>query len=180
MKQKKSKQQETCFQNSYSFKHGPKPKLNPEYELFMTLVWLKNAFPLYHLSWLFKIPVLTAPRHLITWVNFLYFKLGSIPIWPSKEEIVETMPTSFKNTYSSTRCIIDCTESFCQSPSSLNTQSCLYSNDKSHVTHKGLVGISRSGAVIFVSQLYDGSICNKKIANKSGFLKKKLWSDSTQ
>ena len=93
---KKSKQQETCIQNSDCFKRGPKPKLNPEDELFMTLVWLKNAFPLYHLSWLFKIPVSTVSRHLISLVNFIYFKQGSILIWPSKEEILETMPTSFK------------------------------------------------------------------------------------
>ena len=93
---KKSKQQETCIQNSDCFKRGPKPKLNPEDELFMTLVWLKNAFPLYHLSWLFKIPVSTVSRHLISLVNFIYFKQGSILIWPSKEEMLETMPTSFK------------------------------------------------------------------------------------
>ena len=116
-------------------------------------------------------------RHLISWVNFLYFKLGSIPIWPSKEEILETMPTSFKKTYPNTRCIIDCTELFCQSPSSLNTQSCLYSSYKSHVTYKGLVGIAPSGAVIFVSQPYDGSISDKEIVNRSGFLKNELWSD---
>ena len=174
---KKSKQQETCIQNSDCFKRGPKPKLNPEDELFMTLVWLKNAFPLCHLSLLFQIPVSTVSRHLISWVNFLYFKLGSIPIWPSEVEILETMPTSFKKAYPSARCIIDCTELFCQSPSSLNTQSCLYSSYKSHVTYKGLVGIAPSGAVIFVSQLYDGSISDKEIVNKSGFLKKKLWSD---
>ena len=167
---KKSKQQETCIQNSDCFKCGPKPKLNPEDELFMTLVWLKNAFPLYHLSWLFKIPISTVSRHLISWVNFLYFKLGSIPIWPSKEEILETMPTSFKKTYPNTRCITDCTEFFCQSPSSLNAQSCLYSSYKSHVTYKGLVGIAPFGTVIFVSQLYDD--------NRSGFLKKELWSDA--
>ena len=93
---KKSKQQENCIQNSDCFKRGPKPKLNPEDELFMTLVWLKNAFPLCHLSLLFQIPVSTVSRHLISWVNFLYFKLGSIPIWPSKEEILETMPASLK------------------------------------------------------------------------------------
>ena len=174
---KKSKQQETCIQNSDCFKRGPKPKLNPEDELFMTLVWLKNAFPLYHLSWLFKIPVSTVSRHLISWVNFLYFKLGSIPIWPSKEEILETMPTSFKKTYPNTRCIIDCTELFCQSPSSLNTQSCLHSSYKNYVTYKGLVAIAPSGAVIFVSQLYDGSISDKEIVSRSGFLKNELWSD---
>ena len=169
---KKSKQQETCIQNSDCFKRGPKPKLNPEDKLFMTLVWLKNAFPLYHLSWLFKIPVSTVSRHLISWVNFLYFKLGSIPIWPSKEEILETMPTSFKKTYPNTRCIIDCTELFCQSPSSLNTQSCLYSSYKSHVTYKVLMGIAPSGAIIFVSQLYNTSISDKEIVNRSRFFKK--------
>ena len=175
---KKSKQQETCIQNSDCFKRGPKPKLNPEDELFMTLVWLKNAFPLCHLSLLFQIPVSTVSRHLISWVNFLYFKLGSIPIWPSKEEILETMPTSFKKTYPNTRCIIDCTELFCQSSSSLNIQSYLYSSYKSHVTYKGLVGIAPFGAVIFVSQLYDSSISDKEIIHGTGFLKKELWSDS--
>ena len=174
---KKSKQRGICIQNSDCFKRGSKPKLNPEDELFMILVWLKNAFPLYHLSWLFKIPASTVSRHLISWVNFLYFKLGSIPIWPSKEEILETMPTSFKKTYPNTRCIIDCTELFCQSPSSLNTQSCLHSSYKNYVTYKGLVAIAPSGAVIFVSQLYDGSISDKEIMNRSGFLKKELWSD---
>ena len=125
---KKSKQQETFIQNSDCFKLVSKPKRIPEDELFMNLVWLKNAFPLYHLSWLFKIPVSTVSRHLISWVNFLYFKLGSLPIWPSKEEILETMLTGFKEIYPNTRCIIDCTELFCQSSSSLNTQSCLYSS----------------------------------------------------
>ena len=97
--------------NSDCFKRGPKPKLNPKDELFITLAWLKNAFSLYHLSWLFKIPV-SMSRHLISLMNFLYLKLGNIPIWPSKEEILETMPTSFKKTYPNTRCIIDCTELF--------------------------------------------------------------------
>ena len=63
---KKSKQQETCIQNSDCFKRGPKPKLNPDDELFMTLVWLKNLFPLYHLRWLFKIPVSTLSRHILS------------------------------------------------------------------------------------------------------------------
>ena len=82
------------------------------------------------------------------------------------------MPTSFKKTYPNTRCIIDCTELFCQSPSSLNTRSCLYSSCKSHVTYESFVEI----AVIFVSQLYDCSISDKEIVNRSGFLKKELWS----
>ena len=64
----------------------------------MTLVLLKTVFPRYHLSLLFEIPVSTVSRHLISWVNFLYLKLGSIPIWSSKEEILETMSISFTKT----------------------------------------------------------------------------------
>ena len=87
------------------------------------------------------------------------------------------MLTSFKKTYPNTRSIIDFTELFCQSPFSLNTQSCLYSSYKSHVTYKGLAGIAPSAAVIFVSQLYGASISEKEFVNRSAFLKKELWSD---
>lgn len=87
------------------------------------------------------------------------------------------MPSSFKKTYPTTRCIIDCTELFCQSPSSLSIQSSLYSNYKSHVTYKALVGIAPSGAITFISQLYDGSISDKEIVNRCGILQKELWEE---
>jgi hypothetical protein len=60
------------------------------------------------------------------------------------------MPENFKMTFPSTRCIIDCTELFCQKPSSLRHQSSLYSSYKHHVTYKGLLGISPLGAITFI------------------------------
>ena len=45
------------------------------------------------------------------------------------------------------------------------------------MTHKGLSGISPSGVVTFVSQLYDGSIPNVEIVERSALLRKKLWED---
>ena len=87
------------------------------------------------------------------------------------------MPKAFKKAYPSTRCIIDCTELFCQRPSSLSTQSALYSHYKSHVTYKGLIGISLSGSVTFISQLFDGSISDQEIVARSGFLEPSLWND---
>ena len=59
-------------------------------------------------------------------------------------------------------------------PSSLIAQSALYCH-KSHVTYKALLGIAPSGAVTFTSQLYDGSVSDKEIVNRSGFLSKELW-----
>ena len=71
---------------------------------------------------------------LISWINYIYFSLGAVPIWPTEDQIHQSMPDSFKNTYPNTRCILDCTELFCQSPSSLEAQSSLYSFYKYHVT----------------------------------------------
>ena len=43
------------------------------------------------------------------------------------------------------------------------------------MTYKGLIGISASGYVTFISQLFDGSISDREIVSKSGFLESALW-----
>ncbi|XP_065672094.1 uncharacterized protein LOC136089922 [Hydra vulgaris] len=128
----------------------------------MILVYFKNGFALSHIGWLFKLPKTTISRHIISWINYLYFTLGRIPIWPSREQIDLTMPECFKRSYPKPRCIIDCTELFCQIPSSLNIQSSMYSSYKSHVTYKGLLGISPSGAIVFVNR---GFTIEEELAN---------------
>ena len=39
-----------------------------------------------------------------------------------------------------------------------------------HTTLKGLVGISPSGAITFISQLYTGSMSDREIVERSGVL----------
>ena len=56
-------------------------------------------------------------------------------------------------------------------PSALDNQSSCYSSYKSRPTMKSLVGITPSGVVGFVSELYPGSTTDKEITVKSGFLK---------
>ena len=51
----------------------------------------------------------------------------------------------------------------------------MFSHYKGRVTYKGLLGIAPSGVVTFISQLYDGSISDKEIVRRSGFLNEKLW-----
>ena len=77
-------------------KSGRKPKVTAINQLFLYLVWLRNGFTLQHLSWLFNISIPTASRYLITWTDFLYFKLGNVSIWPTREQVDEYMPESFK------------------------------------------------------------------------------------
>ena len=139
-------------------KSGPKPKISAKEQLLMYLSWLKNGFFLSHVSFLFQTTKATISRYIITWTNFLYFPFGLIPIWPTREQFNKEIPVIFKRTYLSTRCILDCTEPYCQRPSSLSTQCSLYSHYKSHVTYEGLIGVSPSGSIMFVSELYDSSI----------------------
>ena len=82
----------------------------------------------------------------------------------------EIMPSSFKEMYPTTWVIIDCSELFIETPSSFRTQSVTYSNYKHHNTAKGLVGISPSAAVTFVSHLYAGRSSDKQITNDRGIL----------
>ena len=80
------------------------------------------------------------------------------------------MPESFKQMYSSTRIVMDCTEIFIEMPSSFRSQSVTYSSYKHHNTAKALIGISPSGAVSFVSDLYVGRSSDKQITTDCGIL----------
>ena len=101
----------------------------------------------------------------------MYLKFGFLNIWPDREAIDKAMPQSFKVKYPKTRVIIDATEIKCQTPSSLVLYSETFSSYKSHTTFKGLIGISSSGHITFVSQLYASSISDREITVRSGFLK---------
>ena len=98
----------------------------------------------------------------------MYLKFGQVCIWPSKQVVHETMPADFKETFPSTRVIIDCTKVRCELPSSLLLNSKLFSSYKNYVTLKGLDGISPSGAITFISQLYTGIIFDREIVLRSG------------
>ena len=120
----------------------------------MIMCRLRQALPEKHLSFLFGVSQSTISRTFISWINFMFLRFGTINIWPTRAEVDCSMPEDFKNKFPTTRVIIDCTEVKCQMPSSLLLNSELFSNYKNHTTLKGLVGISPSGAITFISQLY--------------------------
>ena len=88
---------------------------------------------------------------------------------PSHSMLQKQTPSCFKN-FKDTRIILDCTEIFIQTPSSLENKSVTYSNYKSHNTFKVLIGISVTGAVVFVSKLWGGSASDVKITRDSSLL----------
>lgn len=101
----------------------------------------------------------------------MYYKFKEIPIWPSRQSVDHYMPDSFRCLYPRTRCIIDATEIYIQMPSNPTAQQLTFSNYKNHNTLKSLIGITPSGAVCFVSDLYGGNISDKKLTAECGILK---------
>ena len=125
------------------------------------------------MSYLFDVADSTISNTFLTWINFLYLRLGSLPIWPELKDI--KLPESMKEKYPNCKTIIDCVEFKVEIPSSLYTHKMFYSDYKSHTTVKALVGIIPGGGFSFVSSLYPGSISDKEITVKSGILNHLLW-----
>ena len=122
---------------------------------------MRRGFKEEHLSHVYGILQTTVSGITISWVNFV-FEILQIPVWPSRAKVDQHMPADFKDKYSSTTVIIDCTE--------IRLNSELFSSYTNHTTLKGLVDISPGGAITFISQLYTGHISDREIVTRSGFL----------
>ena len=147
-----------------------KQSLALEDQFFMWLFKVKLGLFDQDLAVRFNVSISTVSRTIVTRSNFLYFTFGCLPLWPCRAQIKKTMPTVFKENFSNARVIIDCTEIKVQTPSSLVLHSEFYSSYKSATTLKGLVGITPSGAVSFISKLYTGSISDREIVKRCGIL----------
>ncbi|XP_035259887.1 uncharacterized protein LOC118231967 isoform X1 [Anguilla anguilla] len=139
-------------------------------QFFLFLCRVRQGFFTMDLSVRFKVSQATVSRTCITWGNYLFFMLGTLPVWPSREAIDELMPPLFKNTFPKARVVLDCTEIHIQTASSKVLNTVTYSHYKGTTTLKSLIGITPSGSICLVSNLYTGSISDKEITKESGIL----------
>ena len=68
------------------------------------------------------------------------------------------------------RVVIDCTEIECENTENYQAQGNIYSNYKHRPTYKFLIGTNQNGAVIFVSDAFEGSISDRQIVIDSKFI----------
>jgi hypothetical protein len=68
------------------------------------------------------------------------------------------------------RVVIDCTEMYIESSTNFKQQGNLYSSYKGCPTTKVLIGVSPSGACMFVSEAFEGAISDREIVKQSGFI----------
>ncbi|XP_022519890.2 uncharacterized protein LOC111190408 [Astyanax mexicanus] len=147
----------------------PATKLPPIDELLLFLMHLSVGLPLRDLAERFGIHRTTASRIISTWTHFLYILLGSQRLWIPPEVVRAHLPPEF-SAFPDTQVVLDCTEIFCQTPSSLLLQSEVFSVYKSHSTFKALIGMAPHGAITFVSGLYAGSMSDREIFKLSGII----------
>lgn len=161
-----------CYETATEEKKIYRPRtLKPLDEFFLVLIRLRLGLFEHDIAKRYNVSDATVSRIWTSWINFMYLRLGSIDIWPTKEEITNTMPQTMLEKFPNLEWIIDAFEIQCERSSSLMLQSQSYSNYKSRNTLKGLVACTPSGQLGFVSQLYLGSISDRELVIRSRFLK---------
>ena len=103
-------------------------------------------------------------------IELMYANLKFLIKWPSQEVCRANMPQVFKDLFSRTRCIIDCSEIFIERPCSYQARAQTYSNFKKHNTVKFLIGITPCGAVSYLSKCWGGRATDKCITMNSDFI----------
>jgi hypothetical protein len=149
--------------------------LSAEDQFLLLLIKLRCGFSNTHLGWLFNCDSSTITRLLISWLNYVYLKFCTLPIWPSREEVNASMPEAFKEKFPNTRVIIDCTEIGVEAPESLHARAVFYSDYKHHNTYKALIGITPAGGLSFISELFPGSVSDREIVARCGILNPMFW-----
>ncbi len=134
------------------------------------MVRLRRGVDIEHVADMFAVSPSTASRVFNTWINLLGNELPPYLLrWPSKEQVRETLPKSFKY-FPKTRAIIDCTEFFIQRPSLPSSQRKTWSSYKQHNTFKVLVACTPKGYISYISRLWTGNASDRKITLNCGFM----------
>lgn len=133
-------------------------------QLFLFLCFVRRGFLPLDMSK--RVHVSTVQTTCKTWCHYLFFMLGTLPIWPSRQAVEKQMPPFFRTTFPKTRVVLDLTEIHIQMATC--TVNC--SHHKGSTALKSLVGITPSGSVSLVSSLYTASMSDKDIIWESGVL----------
>ena len=149
--------------------------IHPKDQLLMTLIKLRQNKDDYEISLFFKVSQPFVSNIITTWINFLYFQLKEINIWPEKEIVEQYMPEDFKRKFPATRVILDATEIPVQKPSDVVLQSATFSTYKHKNTLKTMIGISPNGLVTYISNAYGGCTSDRQIIERSDLCKKDLF-----
>ncbi|XP_066596589.1 uncharacterized protein [Prorops nasuta] len=154
-----------CENNSNKF------GCNIETRIVLCLCKLKLNFTFKCLSVLFCMTRQTCSSLFVTTLQSLAYVLEKAIYWPTKEDILKSMPKCFKK-FQETYVVLDCTEIPVEKPKCLKCNLRLYSHYKGCETIKFLVGVAPSGLIIFISEPFGGRASDKAIFNYSKIIER--------
>ena len=107
----------------------------------------------------------------------MYLRLKPIVKWPARDELLLTMPMSFRRSFKSCVIIIDCFEVFIERPTSLKPRAQTWSNYKQQNTVKFLIGIAPQGVISFILKGWGGRVSDVHLTENCGLLNNLLPGD---
>lgn len=150
---------------------GPQRKLSSKDEFLLMLMKLRLALLNRDLADRFKISTGLTSSVITSWIKASSSVIGSMVYVPEYENIRATTPQRFhKMGYGDTHSILDGTEFFIETPKNLDLQKVTWSDYKHHNTLKVLICVAPNSTVVFASKAYGGSISDKELTNRSGYL----------
>jgi hypothetical protein len=149
--------------------------LKIEDQLLLTLMKLRQNFKFLDLAVRFGVSATTCKnvfKSLMVVLHRVFFvEAIEKRELPSVAKNNLELPECFKP-FPQCRIILDATEVEIDIPKNLDQNKLTFSNYKQRNTFKGLVGIAPSNAVIFVSELFPGSVSDKELTRQSKVLEK--------
>lgn len=136
-----------------------------EEEMFYTLVKLKLGLQTVDCANRFGISPGTYSSIFTAWVTLLAQELEHICKMPPTTECDHIDSAKCFSEFKNLRIVVDCTELFSETPSSLGAHKQFHSNYKHHSTVKFLVGINTGGAITYISDMHGGRSSDKFITN---------------
>lgn len=139
----------------------------------LTLMKLRLNLTFTDIGYRFQIDETTASRyfHRCIFILFKLFENSQLIYWPQKKNLLLNTPSYFRSTFKEMiTIIVDCFELFIERSPVLKAAAQAFSYYKHHPTLKYLIGISVTGAILFVSRGYGGRASDKEVVTKSGFL----------
>ena len=115
---------------------GRDRSLSLEQEFFLTVIRLRFGLLVKDLAFRFKISTPQVTRVFHTWVKLMALEFKGVFMWAELDAIQRNLPDIFKKFYAKCRVIIDCTEIFLETPSSLELAAICWSNYKHRYTVK--------------------------------------------
>ena len=115
---------------------GPPRKLSLEQEFLLTLMKLRLGSLNEDLAFRFDISIGLTSQIVFTWIRLMALDLQFLIKWLSRHDVRVNLPEIFRKYFPHCISIIDCTEFFVETPSSIEAQAALWSEYKHHCTIK--------------------------------------------